>query len=88
MKNTILLIGVLVVSACAFSQQTDSLHRQDSFTGAITVTNNGIALIPSFTLGKPAVLFDLAMRRKRLSIEPQLTFSLAGAKPSYAYVQK
>ncbi|WP_461139231.1 hypothetical protein [Spirosoma pomorum] len=66
-----------------FSQQTDSLLRQKGLTGAIAVTNNGVSLIPTFTLGKPAVFFDVAMRKNRLSFEPQLTFALKDAKPWY-----
>jgi hypothetical protein len=48
------------------------------FSGAVSVTNNGISTIPSFTLGKPAVTFDLGLGRKKLRFEPQLRFALAG----------
>jgi len=29
--------------------------------GVITATNNGVSIIPSFTLGRPALLFDLSL---------------------------
>ena len=40
--------------------------------------NNGISLLPTFTLGKPAVLFDMSVGGKKLSFEPQFRFSLQG----------
>lgn len=76
------LIGLLL-PVTVLSQQVDSLLQQRGFTGAITVTNNGVSLIPTFTLGKPAVFFDIAVRKKRFSFEPQLTFALQDAKPWY-----
>jgi hypothetical protein len=47
-------------------------------TGGVTVTNNGVSLLPTFTLGKPAVMFDMAVRGGRLSFEPQFRFALEG----------
>lgn len=72
------------IPGLVFAQQTDSLQQQHKpFTGAITVTNNGISLVPTFNLSKPAVIFDVTARRGRLSFEPQLTFALQNAKPWY-----
>jgi hypothetical protein len=74
----VLLIILLNLSYFSFSQNTDSTKVTSNFAGAITVTNNGISLIPSFTLGKPAVTFDMAMGKRKLSFEPELQFSLEG----------
>ena len=46
--------------------------------GAVSVTNNGISLLPTFTLGKPAAIFDLNLAGKRFSFEPQFRFALEG----------
>lgn len=54
------------------------------FSGTITATNNGISLIPSFTLGRPAVFFDLSIGGERLSFDPMLRFGMDG-KP-WAFV--
>ena len=73
-----LLVVLLNLSLLAFSQKSDSTKVANYFGGAVTVTNNGISLIPSFSIDKPAVLFDLTAGRGKLSFEPQFRFSLEG----------
>ena len=51
----------------------------------VTVTNNGISMIPTFSIGKPAVIFDIAAKGKRLSFEPQLRFALEGKPWSFIF---
>ncbi|WP_332910279.1 hypothetical protein [Algoriphagus boritolerans] len=51
-------------------------NRQIS--GVITATNNGVSIIPSFTLGRPAVFFDLSMGGERFSFDPMLRFGMDG----------
>ena len=63
------------------SQKTNPTHH---FSGTITATNNGISLIPSFTLGRPAVFFDLSIGGERLSFDPMIRFGMDG-KP-WAFV--
>ena len=77
-KKTLLSIILINLSFLAFSQKNDSTKVAIFFGGAVTVTNNGISLIPTFTLGKPAVTFDLTMGRKKLSFEPEFQSSLEG----------
>lgn len=50
----------------------------EKFTGSISVTHNGISLVPNFSLGKPALLFDLKFIHNRFSIEPDMRFALEG----------
>ncbi len=73
-----LLIVLLNLSLFVFSQESDSIKVANYFGGAVTVTNNGISLIPTFTLGKPAATFDMAIRKRKLSFEPEFQFSLDG----------
>lgn len=51
--------------------------------GAVTVTNNGVSLIPSFTLGRPATIVDLTVKRGAASFEPQLRFGIDGRPWSF-----
>jgi len=51
--------------------------------GAVTVTNNGVSLIPSFTLGRPATIVDLTVQRGAASFEPQLRFGIDGRPWSF-----
>jgi len=48
--------------------------------GSVSVTNKGISFIPSFTLGRPAVVFNGAVGG-RLRFEPELRFALEDGKP-------
>src|SRR4051812_24834633 len=81
LKNGIIkLLLVVVFSSLArisFSQKTDSTKKLNHFLAAVNVTNNGIAFVPAFSLGKPAVVFDVSAGR-RLSFDPQFRFALDG----------
>ena len=78
-KNSVLFVFVfLLLTHFAFSQKTDSTKNLPYISGAVSVTNNGISIVPSFSLGEPAVQFNLLMGKNRLSFEPDIRFSLAG----------
>jgi hypothetical protein len=79
-------INLVLICWCfwGYSQQPDSTQTPSFLRGQITLTNNGISLIPSFSLGKPAILFDMSMGKGRLSFDPMIRFG-ANAKP-WAFV--
>jgi uncharacterized membrane protein YGL010W len=84
-KNLGLLFAVfLFLTQFCFSQNSDSTNVVNHFGGAVTVTNNGISFIPTFSLSKPAVIFDLSVGR-RLSFDPQFRFSLEGKPWSFLF---
>ena len=78
----ILFLTLLGLYQSSFAQNTDNKSVANNFGGAVTVTNNGISFIPTFSLGKPAVIFDMAVGRK-LTFEPQVRFSLEGKPWSF-----
>lgn len=84
MKSIILLFGLILSFYASFSQSTDSTQTPSFFRGQVTATNNGVSLIPTFSLGKPAVLFDLNIGKGRLSFDPMIRFGMNG-KP-WAFV--
>lgn len=85
-KNTGLLFFVfLLLTHFCFSQNADSTTRKaDStkkishFSGSVGVTHNGISLIPTFSLGKPAITIMLSTGKGKLSFEPDMRFALEG----------
>lgn len=81
MQRFLLTFILLSVQFSTFSQQVDSTKTAIQFSGAVSATNNGISLVPIFSLEKPATTFDFAIRGKKLSFEPQLNFSIETAKP-------
>lgn len=79
----IVFLLVLSIGKIASAQQNDSTRVPAHFGFSTTVTDNGISIIPTFTLGRPALVFDLNVG-SRFSFEPQLRFAL-DAKP-WAFV--
>src|SRR5688572_15693209 len=67
----------LLFAGCALTAQPiDSTKTPSFFRGQITATNNGISLVPNFSLGRPAALFDLSVGKGRFSFDPWLRFGL------------
>ncbi len=81
----LLVFALTILSPLAFSQNIDSTKSVRYFGGAATVTNNGISLLPTFSLGKPAAIFDMTMGNKKLSFEPQFRFALEGKPWSFIF---
>jgi hypothetical protein len=74
-----LAAGLLLAAAApAHSQQPPPRPILDRFYGNIQLTNNGISLVPTFSLGDPALLFDLKLVKGRHSFEPDMRFALEG----------
>ncbi|MDG2266574.1 MAG: hypothetical protein P8L91_06275, partial [Candidatus Marinimicrobia bacterium] len=68
----------IFISSTIFSQESNSINSISHISGRISTTNNGISRIPTFSLGKPAVLFNLSLGKKKFSFEPGFNFSLEG----------
>jgi hypothetical protein len=60
------------------ASQIDNTKEDFYLKGAVNLTNKGISYIPNFSIGKPAIIFELSMGGRKLYIEPQLRFSLNG----------
>lgn len=75
--RTYLILCMLTLMHTAIGQSADSTEKISYFGGSVSLTNNGISFVPSFSLGKPAALFNMKVGRK-LSFEPELRFSLEG----------
>ena len=68
-----------------FAQQKDSTKQVLNLFTAVSITNNGISVIPSFSLGKPAAIIDLDLRYKKFSCEPQFRLGLNGKPWSFIF---
>jgi hypothetical protein len=76
--KTLLLFVFLILARFTFAQETDSTKSSLQFHGAVSITNKGISIIPTFTLDKPAVALLLSMKKRNLSFEPELRFAIDG----------
>ncbi len=56
----------------------ENIIKETHISGSVVATNNGISLIPSFNLGKPAFMFNFSVGGERLSFDPQFRFSMEG----------
>jgi hypothetical protein len=62
----------------SFSQKADSTKPIKHFSGTASITNNGIALVPNFSLEKPAAIFIMSLGGERFSVDPDIRFGLDG----------
>lgn len=88
-KILLSLLFSLGVLSQAISQSTDSASvvpdttkHKVFLTGSALATHNGINLVPTFSLNKPAAMFKFSAGKNRLSFDPEFNFSLEG-KPWY-----
>jgi hypothetical protein len=85
MHKYLFLIGLLQVPFLGFCQKKEPIKVQSHFGGVITLTNNGISLLPNFSLNKPAALFDLSLGKGKLSFDPMLRFSMDGKPWTFVF---
>ncbi len=58
--------------------QTDSTKRSWEVHGFIMVTNNGISPVPAFSLGKPALMSALNVKKGGFTFSPEFNFGSDG----------
>lgn len=79
----LLLLLTLTLLLVMQVQAQESGSKQ--IEGVITATNNGVSIIPSFTLGRPALFFDLSLSGERFSFDPMLRFGMDGKPWSFIF---
>ncbi len=83
--RTLPLVFLLFLYQFSFAQDKVPGKTDYHFSGSASITNNGISVIPTFSLGKPAAIFNLSVGNKRLSFEPEFRFALEGKPWSYLF---
>jgi hypothetical protein len=78
LRVAVLFVASSALARAASAQATPHADDQTAVAGAVTVTTKGMSTIPSFTLGKPAAIFDVSIAKHGLSFEPQFKFGLDG----------
>jgi hypothetical protein len=68
---------LLFIFMASWSQENMERARPGlEATATISLNSNGIAYVPAFSLGKPAIIGSLSLVRGRFSYDPQLSYSL------------
>jgi hypothetical protein len=81
-----LLLGIVI---CASWGRSCGQHDSTLFLrSSLSVTQNGFSFIPSFSLGKPAILFEPSVSNRRFSFEPQFRFALEGKPWSFIFIYR
>jgi hypothetical protein len=81
-KISLSLFCSICIAHFTFAQKIDSARNNSYISGAVGITNNGISLIPTFSLDGPAAIFNMSIGKSKFSFDPEFTFSLKG-KPWY-----
>lgn len=84
-KGISLVLTLLCTVQLSHAQDAEKTSAIKHFSGSVLVTNNGISSVPSFSLGKPAVIFDLSMGGDKLRFEPQFRFAMEGKPWSFIF---
>lgn len=85
------LVIALSVVLFSFILSTCVAQHRDStlfFKSTVSITQNGFSFIPSFSLGKPAIIFEPSIGNKRMSFEPQFRFALEGKPWSFIFIYR
>jgi len=75
----------LLFSQISYAETSaDSTQKEMQFGTSALITNNGISIVPIFTLGKPAAIINFTVGR-RFTFEPEFRVSLEGKPWSFIY---
>lgn len=73
----------LICASFGASAQNDSLPSETRFSGSVGVTNNGISIVPTFSLRAPAIITNLSLSKGgKFSIDPDIRFTFDFRKGS------
>lgn len=84
-----LLFGVLF--GLTFMHTHAQERKRDStffFRNVVSVTHNGFSLIPSFSLGRPALVYEPSIGNQRMRFEPQFRYALDGKPWSFIFIYR
>jgi len=82
---TMFFVIAFFITSLSFSQEVEYKSLLDHVSGQVNLTQNGISLVPAFSLNDPAFLINLQFIKGRFSIEPDIRFGLDGKPWSFLF---
>lgn len=70
------LLFLSMFMICFSKEESDSTRTKLKVSGNVSINSNGIAPIPSFSLGRPALIAAFTVQKKRFSYDPQVAYAL------------
>ncbi len=68
------LLFLFIFSLSFSRERTDSTGSKLKINGSFSINSNGIAPIPAFSLGKPAMIASFTLAKGRFSYDPQIAY--------------
>lgn len=76
MRIFLSLIFIVIIMPASAIEKADSVRKKLIFSGNLSINSNGMAQIPSFSLGEPALIAAFTVQKKRFSYDPQIAYGL------------
>jgi len=76
MKVPFCLVFIFIFTVSWSFENADSTKRKLKAAGKVSLNSNGIASIPAFSLGRPAVIASITLAKNRFSYDPTLAYGL------------
>jgi hypothetical protein len=83
MRQLMTFLFLTFPASLLFGQEPSGTAGKTHLSGAAAITNNGISLIPSFSLEQPATVLNMSLQKGRFSFDPEFSFSLQEGRPWY-----
>ena len=76
MRISFCLLFIFIFKLSYSNEKADSSNSKLKFNGNVSLNSNGMAPIPAFSLGKPALIGVFTLQKKRFSYDPQIAYGL------------
>jgi len=76
MRTSFCLLFLFIFSVSYSSERADSTKTKLKAGATVSLNSNGIATIPAFSLGKPAIMASISLVKNRFSYDPTLAYGL------------
>ncbi len=76
MRRILFFLIITTISNFVTAEESDSTKHPVQVAGTISLNSNGVAAVPAFALGKPALMLNLSVRKGRFSYDPTIAYGL------------
>jgi hypothetical protein len=76
MRKTFSILLLFTFTLSYSAEKKDSTKSKLHFSGNVSLNTNGIAPIPAFSLGTPAIIAALTLEKKRFSYDPTVAYGI------------
>ena len=76
MRFSLCVVFIFIFTAAIAQEETAAPKRKLIAGAVVSLNSNGIASIPAFSLGKPAIIASISLAKNRFSYTPTLAYGL------------